>query len=40
MSDNEPTNQPDPRIAQLMDLARDGDADAVADLWAEFGIRY
>lgn len=30
----------DPRFDQLMDLARDGDEAAVADLWHEYGYDF
>jgi hypothetical protein len=29
----------DPRFRQLLQLAKDGNAEAVADLWREFGYR-
>ena len=32
------TNKDDPRFAQLMALARDGNEEAAGDLWLEYGV--
>jgi len=37
------TNPPakrDKRFRQLLDMARNGDAEAAADLWREYGFRF
>lgn len=33
-------NKRNPRFQQLMELAKDGDAEAVGDLWREFQFAY
>jgi len=37
---DEDNSNDDPRFQQLLQAARDGDENAVADLWREFGFRF
>lgn len=36
----QPPTKRDRRFRQLLDMARGGDAEAVADLWREYGFRF